>query len=253
MFYRLKGLLLFGICAACWAGLSACQPALRIPAQTATATGTPRPAPSHTPRPPSPTVTATASPSHTPSPTPTLEPAGCREPEADYRHVQVNGWTLNRRTYAMLQYAAVLYGGELDITGSGITQGSYHDNGPASFGTHLGGGAVDLSVMRKGTYTVLKDDIPALIAALRLAGFAAWLRQPDEVYPGSAIHIHAIAIGDKELSREARQQLDGKFGYFYGYTGIPVRSGTPSPDRHGGPVVCVWMRRLGYEDLRTGP
>jgi hypothetical protein len=41
-------------------------------------------------------------------------------------------------------YAAELYGGEIEISGYAITQGSYHDNGVLSFGTHLGGGAVDL-------------------------------------------------------------------------------------------------------------
>ena len=29
----------------------------------------------------------------------------------------------------------------------------------------------------------------------RVAGFAAWLRHEDELYDGSVIHIHAIAIG----------------------------------------------------------
>lgn len=166
--------------------------------------------------------------------------------------VEVNGWKLNRRTLAMLQHAAGLYGGELEITGYAITQGSYHDNGAASFGTHLGGGAVDLSVMRRGTYTVLYDDIPPLIRALRAAGFAAWLRDLDELYPGSPIHIHAIAIGDRDLSEAARDQLGGPYGYFRGYNGIPVPNGRPIPDRHGGPLVCQWMVEMGYADLRLG-
>src|SRR5258706_15354153 len=78
--------------------------------------------------------------------------------------------------------------------GYAITQGSYHDNGAASFGTHLGGGAVDLSVLRHSTYTVLWNDIEPLLHALRVAGFAAWLREYGELYSNSPIHIHAIAI-----------------------------------------------------------
>ncbi len=151
----------------------------------------------------------------------------------------------------MLNHAQELYGGELEITGHAITQGSYHDNGSYSFGTHLGGGAVDLSVMRRGTYTVLWEDVPRLLHALRVAGFAAWLREYGEVYKDSPIHIHAIAIGDRELSKEAEAQLTGPSGYFRGYSGLPVAAGkAPSPDRYGGPLLCQWMIDLGYQDLR---
>jgi hypothetical protein len=150
----------------------------------------------------------------------------------------------------MLAHAQELYGGELDLTDKAITQGSYHDNGAASFGTHLGGGAVDLSVLRYGTYTVLWDDVPALIHALRAVGFAAWLREYGELYPDSPIHIHAIAIGDAELSQPAQDQLTGVAGYFRGYSGLVDAKGQPTADRYGGPVVCQWMIDLGYRDLR---
>ncbi len=211
---------------------------------SATLPFTPTLTPSPTPIPPTPTQTLT------PSLTPTIEPAGCKKPGDDYSTMEVNGWTLDRRTYEMLEYAATLYQGELDIAGYAVTQGSYHDNGAASFGTHLGGGAVDLSVMRAGTWTVLYDDIEPLVNALRLAGFAAWFRDFDELYPGSAVHIHAIAIGDQQLSQAAIDQLTGTYGYFRGYSGVPQANGTPVPDRHGGPVICQWMRDLGYTDLR---
>ncbi len=198
----------------------------------------------------------TVSPSTAPTPTNppistnTPEPVGCLKPPDDYEKVLLNGYLFNQRTVAMLQHAANLYQGDIDILGSSITQGSFHDNGAASFGTHLGGGAVDLSVMLPGTYTVLYDQIPDLIQALRLAGFAAWLRDFDEVYPGSAIHIHAIAIGDLELSQPAEDQLTGKFGYFRGYNGLPIKNGPPALDRHGGPLICTWMLLAGYQDLR---
>ena len=110
---------------------------------------------------------------------------GCQKPPEDYTRLEANGWTINQRTLAMLTHARELYGGELEIDGYGITQGSYHD-GEYSFGTHLGGGAVDLSVLSRGTYTVLWDDIEPLIHAFRVAGFAAWLREYGELYPGLA-------------------------------------------------------------------
>ena len=198
-----------------------------------------------------PTATATPSPTKTVFPTVTPEPAGCLKPPDDYTRIQVNGWTINQRTFAMLLHAQELYGGELEITGYAITQGSYHDNGTASFGTHLGGGAVDLSVLRRGTYTILWDDIEPVLQALRTAGFAAWLREYGELNEGSPIHIHAIAIGDQQLSDAASEQLIGDAGYFRGYDGIPVPAGgSPIPDRYGGPILCQWMIDLGYLDLR---
>ena len=177
-----------------------------------------------------------------------VETLDCQEPEEDYSIITVNGFLLNRRTYLMLQHAAEIYAGEIEITGYAITQGSFHDNGAASFGTHLGGGAVDLSVMRKGTYTILYAEIPTLVNALRIAGFAAWFRELNELFPGSPTHIHAIAIGDKQLSQAAREQLFGESGYFRGFSGIPVIGGTPTPDRFGGPILCLWMREAGYQD-----
>lgn len=214
---------------------------------------TPSAVPTQTPVPA--TLTATVLPAPTPTgtplPTSTPEPLGCQRPPDDYTRVEVNGWTLNQRTLSMLTHAQELYGGELELNGHAITQGSYHDNGAASFGTHLGGGAVDISVLRRGTYTVLWEDIDPLLHALRVAGFAAWLREYGELYADSPIHIHAIAIGDRELSPEAEEQLTGEAGYFRGYSGLPVAMyGPPAPDRYGGPILCQWMIDLGYRDLR---
>ena len=151
----------------------------------------------------------------------------------------------------MLAHAQQLYGGEIDLTGYAITQGSYNRSVEASFGTHSGGGAVDLSVLQRGTYTVLWDDIEPLIHALRAAGFAAWLREYGELYQDSPIHIHAIAIGDQELSPAAQEQLTGEAGYFRGFSGLPVSMyGPPTADRYGGPIICQWMIDIGYRDLR---
>jgi hypothetical protein len=216
-------------------------PATVPPSQPATQTSLP------------PTLTATAPPlpTETVPPISTPEPYGCQKPPEDYTRIEVNGSTLNQRTLSMLAHAQELYGGELLITRESITQGSYSDAVSASFGTHMGGGAVDLSVLRPGTYTVLWDDIDPLLHALRAAGFAAWLREYGELYPESPIHIHAIAIGDQELSPAAQEQLSGVAGYFRGFTGLPVpENGTPTPDRYGGPLICQWMIDLGYQDLR---
>ena len=197
------------------------------------------------------TVTVTPLPTETRPPTLTPEPFGCRTPPEDYTRVEINDSTLNQRTLVMLTQAKELYGGELEIAAGGITQGSYTNGVSASFGTHMGGGAVDLSVLQPGTYTVLWEDIEPLIHALRVAGFAAWLREYGELYPDSPIHIHAIAIGDRELSAAAQEQLTGLAGYFRGYSGLPVaEGGSPTLDRYGGPILCQWMIDLGYQDLR---
>ena len=86
--------------------------------------------------------------------------------------------------------------------------------------------------------------------ALRRAGFAAWYRAPGDLVPDSPAHIHAIAIGDQELSPQAIEQLIGPGGYFRGLDGLPPEYGGPHPDRHGGPVICPWMIAMGYRDLR---
>lgn len=170
----------------------------------------------------------------------------CKKPSEDYSRFEINGHELNQRTFEMLQLAQILYDGIIDITGDAVTQGSYTSAVEASFGTHAGGGVVDLSVMAPGTYTILYEDIDILIKALRSAGFAAWYRDLDELYDGSPAHIHAVAIGDRELSLAAREQLAGPFGYFWGYNGLPNRDNKPIRDPHGGPVVCDWMIDKGY-------
>jgi len=184
-----------------------------------------------------------------PSATPVVEPVGCQRPPDDYARVLVNGAKLNKRTLWMLRHAKTLTKGTIDFSGSAITQGSYNPGGvAASFGTHDGGGAVDISVIRRGV--ILRHELPDVIRALRIAGFAAWVRETSELYNGSPIHIHAIAIGDVDLSPIARDQLTGPFGYFRGYNGLPKKDNNFVPDRHGGPILCRWMVDMGYQDLR---
>jgi hypothetical protein len=240
--FLIVGSLIFLFLASC---LPPSGPAALLETVTPTSTST------LTPVPPTLTATTVPSPTATMPPTSTPEPAGCIKPPEDYTQLEINGETLNQRTFAMLAHAQELYGGEIDLTGYAVTQGSYTNSVSASFGTHAGGGAVDLSVMRQGTYTVLWDDVPRLLQALRASGFAAWLRDHGELHADSPIHIHAIAIGDRELSPAAAEQLTGSAGYFRGYSGLPVEQyGGPTADRFGGPILCQWMIDLGYQDLR---
>jgi hypothetical protein len=225
--------------------LAACSAdSIPLPVQTLTETATLTPLrPTHTVIS---TATLTSTITPTVSATPFPQPAGCRRPEDDYTLVTVNGVTLNQRTYGMLAQAAAIYSGKIDLIGISITQGSYTNTLDASFGTHAGGGAVDISVMEPGTWTIQRDDFPTLISALRQAGFAAYVRELDELYSGSPIHIHAIAIGDRDLSPAAYEQLYGEFGYFNGYDGLPENYGGPNLDRYGDPVICEWMVQDGF-------
>jgi hypothetical protein len=193
-----------------------------------------------------PLATITDAPSVTAPASPT--PFGCERPPDDYSRIVLPGdMALNQRTVAMLEHAQVLYGGTHEFM-LAVTQGSYNIGVDASFGTHDGGGAVDLSIRDLTNWShVLYEEVDQIISALRHAGFAAWLRDTDSLYPGSPVHIHAIAIGDAELSEAAQSQLTGPEGYFRGYNGLPEDT---QPDIHGGPILCPWMVEMGYEDLR---
>jgi hypothetical protein len=230
-------------------GLAGCQPAGPLASAPMRAVLVVSPAwtaaPAQSPALPAPTLEATRTPTATPV---FYEPAGCWQPPDDYSRVRINHATLNTRTYAMLQQAARLYGGEIDVAGIAIIQGSYSNNGSDS---HSGGGAVDISVNRPNSSYVLYTEIEPLIRALRTVGFAAWLRQQDETGLETGIHIHAIAIGDGELSPAAQAQLTGPAGYLRGNDGLPISSGNPGRDIHGGPLICRWMLDANYADLRT--
>ncbi len=180
----------------------------------------------------------------------TTEPEGCLAPPENYERAVVNGEQLNQRTLFMLDHAEQLFtaqGGWIDFR-STVTQGSYSNLVSASFGTHDGGGAVDISVRNTTDWSV-RDDVDEMIYALRVAGFAAWLREADVFYPDSPIHIHAIAVGDQELSDAARAQIDGDEGYLRGLDGLPAEYNGPDADPHGGPVICQWMVEAGFDEI----
>lgn len=185
-----------------------------------------------------------------------LEREGCMRPPDDVTRIQLGYATLNARTLAMLDNAQRIYragGGFVDFR-QAITQGGYNAGGvTASFGTHDGGGAVDLSVRSYVDFSILTGEIAPMLDALRVAGFAAWLRDTGELYANSPIHIHAIAIGDPDLSAAARDQIDGPYGYLRGYNGLPPEWGGPALDIYGMPVICRWMVAMGFDDLREQP
>lgn len=174
----------------------------------------------------------------------------CLSPPDDYRRVNYAGHELNVRTIWMLKLAQGLYKGRGDVFA--LTQGSYINDTPLSFGTHAGGGVIDISVIAKNTpRTVLSyEEVLVMLNALRQAGFAAWLRLPEDLKPATGWHIHAVSVGDRELSSEARRQLDGPEGYFRGLDGIPLEFGGTKKDRYGGPIICEWMIKQGFRDLQ---
>jgi len=229
-------------------------PALPAPTVivTARSTDTPSAPPTSTARPSAtntvvPTKTATPQPTRA-APDPNVSQA-CTRPPDDVTRAQVNGETVNARTLWMLKLAQHLYGGPGSILR--VVQGSYEPGLAESFGTHDAGGAVDISIRNPANLNeVLWNEASKMALAMRRAGFAAWYRPTGMLGPDSGAHIHAIAIGDPELSSAARRQLDGPEGYFRGLDGVPPEYGGPHPDPHGGPVICPWMLEMGYKDLR---
>jgi LysM repeat protein len=131
-----------------------------------------------------------------PAPPPPPVPAD-DEPAHDYKRVTYGGKTVNTRTKVMLERAKKLLT-EYEWTPR-LTQGSYNKGVAASAGTHDGGGVVDIN-----TSTMTKNGADICVQALRKAGFAAWRRGDGD---GMSPHIHAVAIGDKELSPAAKSQI----------------------------------------------
>lgn len=132
------------------------------------------------------------------------------------KRTTVDGKTVNQRTADMLdmwQFNA--------LRDFYVVQGSYNAGGvSASAGTHDGGGAVDLSTYGWGDL----GDKKWIVKQGRLAGFAAWLRP---YLPGEwNEHVHAIAIGDGEMSSGARSQVSD---YYAGRNGLANHAADPDP------------------------
>ncbi|MGW6281482.1 hypothetical protein [Kribbella sp. NPDC055071] len=175
-------------------------------------------------------------------------------PEA---RISWRGWTMNQRTVAMVEAAEGIYHSKF-----AILQGSYNKGGvEASSGTHDGGGAVDIDVRTKSAAQRV-----AVVTALRKVGFAAWLRTPSQ--GNWPYHVHAIAVGDKDLSRGAATQVveyhhkrnglanrgkdDGPAG-FYGMTWELYLKG--HPPKEPVPDSTISLAAMAYartHDVMTG-
>jgi hypothetical protein len=140
-----------------------------------------------------------------------------------------SGRTVNQRTVDMLTEAESILGRDIVVT-----QGSYNPGGVgASAGTHDGGGAVDVSVSALSTTQRWET-----VKALRTVGFAAWLRNPSQGdWP---YHIHAIAIGDTDLSNSARNQVAD---YYVGKNGLASHAADDTPDAYR--VAFTWWEKYG--------
>ncbi len=142
-----------------------------------------------------------------------------------------SGQTVNQRTKDMLIQADALVAHSIVIS-----QGSYNVGGvAASAGTHDGGGAVDVSVAPLSTTQRWET-----VKALRTVGFAAWLRTPAQ--GNWPYHIHAIAIGDTDLSSGARDQVAD---YYVGKNGLASHAADDTPTAYRAPFTW-WEKYKGY-------
>ena len=148
------------------------------------------------------------------------------------KKVTVDGKTLNKRTANMLHRAEQRLGEDLYVV-----QGSYNAGGvSASAGTHDGGGALDVSPT---------DHPDKVVKQLREVGFAAWHRTPDQG-PWNE-HIHAIAIGDREMSSGAHNQVTA---YYNGRNGLANNLPDDGPRLSPIPVWPVKLDRLSLARLQ---
>jgi hypothetical protein len=131
------------------------------------------------------------------------------------------GRRVNTRTADMLRAADSTLSWSLTLT-----QGSYTSSNPGSAGTHDGGGVVDI-----GVSSMTATQRWQTVRALRTVGFAAWLRTPDD---GFAYHIHAAAVSDPDMSRQARDQVHD---YYFGRNGLANHASDNTPTQYRVPFT----------------
>ena len=154
-------------------------------------------------------------------------PPATGEPAHNYTRTTYGSKRVNQRTKVMLETAAREFGGPFYLT-----QGSYNAGGvSASAGTHDGGGVVDISV-----YNMTSSRRAFAVQCLRRAGFAAWLRTPAQ---GFSYHIHACAIGDREMAPAAKKQVQA---YFNGRDGLARNGVDTNPPR----PWPAWANKYNY-------
>jgi hypothetical protein len=150
---------------------------------------------------------------------------GAGEPDHNYARQTFGDHTVNTRTLKMLQAVQKTLQGRLKVR---LLRGSYCEGPERGAHPHRGGGVVDVSVRDMGS-----ADVARLVLALREAGFAAWFRNRE-----GRPHVHAVAIGDREMSAAASWQVRS---YFRGRDGRSKQG----PDSHKD--LCVrfpkWLAR----------
>ena len=141
--------------------------------------------------------------------------------------ITYRGRRLNQRTIDMFEAAEKLTGLTLVIT-----QGSYNAGGVAkSAGTHDGGGALDIRAV-----DLSPGNRKRVVAAFREVGFFASLRTPAQAdWP---YHIHCIAVGDPDLSRDAAEQVRD---YTAGRNGLANEGPDDGPRQY---VGMTWEKYL---------
>lgn len=116
-----------------------------------------------------------------------------------YGRTTFRGVTLNWRTAEMLVVAEK----KISYAPVELSQGSW-SNAAASAGTHAGGGALDVRGS-KGGVPLTRAELDEAQLELRRIGFAAWVRTPSQ--GNWPFHVHAIAIGDRDMSDAAAAQV----------------------------------------------
>lgn len=132
--------------------------------------------------------------------------------------VPFRGFKFDARTVQMIRWAERKAGFTFSIA-----QGSYNTTVSASAGTHDGGGTVDFRCKQLDDAARTK-----MLRALKDAGFAAWHREARAGVWGE--HIHAVAIGCKDLAPIAARQVTAYDNKRDGLAGNgPDRSYRPEP------------------------
>ena len=169
-------------------------------------------------------VTANLKHKGAPVPTPTPQPIPDR-----WEHVPYAGVTVDRDMEARLLIAERRLGYELTAT-QGINPGGWGPSG----GTH-DGPAIDLAPW----------DQKRKVRVLRDLGFAAWFRPAIKgLWPD---HIHAIPIGNKNISPEATDQV---VKYFNGQDGLKGTNPDPNPYRPDPPVAFDYVAAVRDNRIR---
>ena len=116
-----------------------------------------------------------------------------------------------------------------------FAQGSYHPGTSQSAGTHDGGGALDVDL---SNWSMTK--IWGTVKALRQVGFAAWYRPYLSGHWNR--HIHAMAIGDYDISRGIGNDQIGD--YLVGKDGLTGHGPDNTPAAYRAPFT--WWERTPY-------